>query len=461
MIVINLFTGITCVESSFLLQVFSLEKGQEDLKFVYDTLKNVFLAFPPYCLGRGLIDIAYNDYYNSFYAKTGQLSKMRSPFEWDITTRNLVAMACIGVVSFVFTLLLEYNFFRFEWLPLVNRLRKRSLNDSITSPSHHRANYGRGREDTDVAAERERVEANFFDQESRLNSRSDRLVIKSLRKVYDKRVVCFVSGICDRIRALWTKRPYKSAEFVAVKDLTFGVPEGECFGLLGVNGAGKTTTFKVYYLNYFNLTLIIIICLKIIINYYSNKFIFKQQKMLTTDLTPSSGNIFITDQDQHEYYIDALTNKRMYWNQIGYCPQFDALYDELTPAEHIKLFARLKGVRSRYEQVLCDSLLKRLDLTKYENKAVGALSLGNKRKLSTALALVGNPSFILLDEPTTGQDPVSRRRLWEEIINLTRQKNRSVLLTSHSMEECEALCTRLVINLARFNPFFIYKLKFN
>lgn len=185
--------------------------------------------------------------------------------------------------------------------------------------------------------------------------------------------------------------------------------------------------------------------------------------MLTTDLVPSSGNIFITNPSKTEnnsegHYIDALINKGVFWNEIGYCPQFDALYDELTPAEHIRLFARLKGVRSRYEQVLVDSLLKRLDLTKYENKAAGALSLGNRRKLSTALALVGNPSFILLDEPTTGQDPVSRRRLWEEIINLTRQKNRSVLLTSHSMEECEALCTRLVIY--HFLYFYLFIVKY-
>lgn len=112
LIVINLFTGITCVESSFLLQVFSFEK---DLKFIYDTVKSLFLIFPPYCLGRGLIDIAYNDYYNTFYAKTGQFSKMRSPFEWDITTRNLIAMACIGCVSWVLTLLFEYCFFVISW----------------------------------------------------------------------------------------------------------------------------------------------------------------------------------------------------------------------------------------------------------------------------------------------------------------------------------------------------------
>ena len=185
-----------------------------------------------------------------------------------------------------------------------------------------------------------------------------------------------------------------------------------------MNGAGKTTTFK----------------------------------MLTTDLTPTDGHIYLTESSNQtitnenvSHTFDALSNKKSYWNHIGYCPQFDALYDELTPADHIRLFARIKGVRTKHEQVLCDALIKRLDLTKYTNKPVGSLSLGTKRKLSTALALVGNPSIVLLDEPTSGMDPTAKRRLWQEIINLTRQKNRSVLLTSHSMEECEVLCTRLAM----------------
>lgn len=403
LIVINLFTGITCVESSFLLQVFSLEKDEQDLKMVYDILKNVFLMFPPYCLGRGLIDIAYNDYYNSFYAKTGQLSKIRSPFEWDITTKNLVAMAGIGFISWIFTLLLEYEFFKFKWLRCFKRLMRRS-SSTVSSP----ARLGRPgvlmREDQDVANERARVENHIKSGVMQ----GDRLVIHGLRKVYEKSRLFSWKLVWNKISSFVFKSELKSNDFVAVKNLTFGVPEGECFGLLGVNGAGKTTTFK----------------------------------MLTTDLTPTNGSVFLMGSDAQ--YIEAFGNKKVYWNQIGYCPQFDALYDELTPTEHIKLFARLKGVRAKYEDILCDSLLKRLDLDRYANKLTGALSLGNKRKLSTALALVGNPSFILLDEPTTGQDPVSRRRLWEEIINLTRQKNRSVLLTSHSMEECEALCTRLV-----------------
>nr|UOU03311.1 ATP-binding cassette subfamily A2 [Brachionus rubens] len=380
LIVVNLFTGITCVEASFLLQVFSFDA---DLKFIYDFLKVAFLIFPPYCLGRGLIDIAYNDYYNTFYEKTGQMSKVRSPFEWDITTRNLVAMACIGVISWVFTLLLEYEFFKFKWL------RRRVESRTISKSS-----YLGKKEDADVQVERFRIE--------NCDTQNDQLILKNLKKIYDQKRSFSWNNLLSGFKIKDKK------QFVAVKNLSFGVPEGECFGLLGVNGAGKTTTFK----------------------------------MLTTDLEPTSGQVFINDNNS---LIDALRHKKSYWNKIGYCPQFDALYDELTPKEHILLFARIKGVKTKHDKILADNLLERLDLLQYANKPAGALSLGNKRKLSTAIALVGNPSIILLDEPTSGQDPVSRRKLWEEIINLTRIKNKSVLLTSHSMEECEALCTRLAI----------------
>ena len=100
--------------------------------------------------------------------------------------------------------------------------------------------------------------------------------------------------------------------------------------------------------------------------------------------------------------LNSLSHKRSYWKNIGYCPQFDALYDELTPADHLRLFARLKGIKSEYENIIVKNLLRRLDLLQYQDKPVGSLSLGNKRKLSTALALVGNPSVVFLDEPTSG-----------------------------------------------------------
>ncbi len=243
LIVINLFTGITCVESSFLFQVFSFDK---DLKFVYDMMKSLFLIFPPYCLGRGLIDIAYNDYYNTFYLKTGQLNKIRSPFEWDITTRNLLAMALIGVLSWVFTLLLEYDFFKFKWC----RIRPRSLMDRSNQMTNSSRNI---KEDVDVNDERIRIDHALNTQLNSTNN--DRLVLRNLRKVYyKKRRISFAnlySKLSSLLKSIWRTRSYvlldkkeqkKSNEFIAVNNLTFGVPQGECFGLLGVNGAGKTTT---------------------------------------------------------------------------------------------------------------------------------------------------------------------------------------------------------------------------
>ena len=343
----------------------------------------MFLIFPPYCLGRGMIDIAYNDYYNLFYAKTGQFDKILSPFEWEITKQKLVVMASVGAISWIVTLLIEYDVFKFKFFQ-----NKRKIDFKQNS-------FDKKSEDCDVYSERIRVENDL--------SMSDTLVLRGLRKVYWKNAN-FFNFIYRKLFGKVKRRE----KLVAVENLSFGVPLGECFGLLGVNGAGKTTTFK----------------------------------MLTTDLEPSGGSIFAAGDSG---FINGLTDIKKYWNLIGYCPQFDALYDELTPSDHLRLFARLKGIQSKYEQELCTSLLKRLDLTKYANYPVGTLSLGNKRKLSAAISLVANPAIVLLDEPTTGMDPVSRRKLWQEIINLIRTKKHSVLLTSHSMEECEVLCTRLVI----------------
>ena len=133
------------------------------------------------------------------------------------------------------------------------------------------------------------------------------------------------------------------------------------------------------------------------------------------------------------------------------------------------MFARLRGIPERQIKEVVEIEITRLDLKKHADKKCGtyryvlitsflslslSLSLmplllaycsgGNKRKLSTAIALVGNPPIVLLDEPTTGMDPTTRRYLWDVVIGVIKE-GRSVVLTSHSMEECEALCTRLAI----------------
>ncbi|XP_069645365.1 retinal-specific phospholipid-transporting ATPase ABCA4 isoform X4 [Haliaeetus albicilla] len=189
----------------------------------------------------------------------------------------------------------------------------------------------------------------------------------------------------------------------AVDRLCVGIRPGECFGLLGVNGAGKTTTFK----------------------------------MLTGDTDVTSGDAVVAGNS-------ILTHISNVHQNMGYCPQFDAIDDLLTGREHLYLYARLRGVPAEEIKRVAEWGIQKLGLPMYADHLAGTYSGGNKRKLSTAIALIGCPPLILLDEPTTGMDPQSRRLLWDSIVSVLRD-GRAVVLTSHSMEECEALCTRLAI----------------
>uniref|UniRef100_A0AAV2MPG3 ATP-binding cassette sub-family A member 2 n=1 Tax=Knipowitschia caucasica TaxID=637954 RepID=A0AAV2MPG3_KNICA len=195
----------------------------------------------------------------------------------------------------------------------------------------------------------------------------------------------------------------KMGRIVAVDRLCLGVRPGECFGLLGVNGAGKTSTFK----------------------------------MLTGDESTTGGEAFISGNS-------VLKELLRVQQSIGYCPQFDALFDDLTAREHLQLYTRLRGAPWSDQSRVVEWALQKLDLCEYADEPAGTYSGGNKRKLSTAIALIGFPPLIFLDEPTTGMDPKARRFLWNLILDIIKT-GRSVVLTSHSMEECEALCTRLGI----------------
>lgn len=129
---------------------------------------------------------------------------------------------------------------------------------------------------------------------------------------------------------------------------------------------------------------------------------------------------------------------------LGYCPQFDALDPLLTGREHLRLYARLRGLDEASVKREAESGLRRLGLVAYADRCAGTYSGGNKRKLSTAIALIGDPSVVFLDEPTSGMDPGARRFLWNSVLEMVRG-GQAVVLTSHSMEECEALCSRLGI----------------
>ena len=182
-----------------------------------------------------------------------------------------------------------------------------------------------------------------------------------------------------------------------------GVPRGECFGLLGVNGAGKTTTMR----------------------------------MITGDTEITSGDVFVGGHSVHTHRDKARQH-------LGYCPQFDALPDKLTVKETVALYARIRGVPAGRVQQCVQDMIKCMCLEAHQDQCCEYLSGGNKRKLSTALALIGDPDVILLDEPSTGVDVGARRFLWEVIGGL-RERGHAIVLTSHAMEECQVLCTRLTI----------------
>ncbi|KRZ43378.1 Retinal-specific ATP-binding cassette transporter, partial [Trichinella pseudospiralis] len=189
--------------------------------------------------------------------------------------------------------------------------------------------------------------------------------------------------------------------FTAVNKLCFEVHRGECFGLLGHNGAGKTTTFK----------------------------------MITRRCSVTSGSILFPAKKR---------DNMKYQSEIGYCPQFDALDPRLTARETLLFYAKIKGIQKEFQNPTVDYFIHRLKIEAYADRLVGKYSGGIKRRLSTAVALIGNPYIILLDEPTAGMDAESRRFLWDVILERVHCGH-SVLFTSNSMEECEVLCNRVGI----------------
>ncbi|VEN45882.1 unnamed protein product [Callosobruchus maculatus] len=192
-------------------------------------------------------------------------------------------------------------------------------------------------------------------------------------------------------------------KFLAVNGLSVGVKRYECFGLLGANGAGKTTTFK----------------------------------MLTGDVRMTYGEGWIMG-----YRIRK--EMRKIHKVIGYCPQFDALLDELTALETIVMFSLIKGFRRSDASCLAEKLADILDFREHLNKQVRQMSGGNKRKLSAAVALIGDPTVLFFDEPTSGMDPATKH-FFKNVISKIRDQGKCIILTSHGLEECETLCTRLAI----------------
>lgn len=153
---------------------------------------------------------------------------------------------------------------------------------------------------------------------------------------------------------------------------------------------------------------------------------------------PSSGQIQLENQN-------AIGDLSLVQNKIGYCPQMNTLVDTMTVWEHMLFFAMIKGVPKREQVELVETMIDQLGLSMFSNRESSTLSGGNKRKLQVAIAILACPPVVLLDEPSAGMDPEARRFMWRVVSRLTNAGTSAIVLTTHSMDEAEALSCKLGI----------------
>ncbi len=192
--------------------------------------------------------------------------------------------------------------------------------------------------------------------------------------------------------------------FTAVDNVSFAVEEGEVFGLLGPNGAGKSTLIR----------------------------------MLTTLLLPTEGTALVGGFDIVRQADDVR-------RAIGVIPQAMTSDLELSAAENLLIFAKLYGVPRERRKPLIAGLLAAVELTQWADAPVKNLSGGMRRRVEIARGLVHEPSILFLDEPTTGLDPVSRTSVWDMLRRIKAERDLTVLLTTHYMDEADKLCDRIAI----------------
>jgi ABC-2 type transport system ATP-binding protein len=194
----------------------------------------------------------------------------------------------------------------------------------------------------------------------------------------------------------------KFGSFTANDNLTFDVFKGEIFGFLGANGAGKTTAIKI----------------------------------LSGLSSPTSGEVNVAGFDIYRQTEKIKKN-------IGYMSQKFSLYEDLTVAENIRLYAGIYGIPPKKRKAKMTELLKELEMESARNKLIAGLPLGWKQKLAFSVAIFHEPQIVFLDEPTGGVDPVTRRKFWD-LIYEAANNGITVFVTTHYMDEAE-YCDRVSI----------------
>ncbi|CAG9761787.1 unnamed protein product [Ceutorhynchus assimilis] len=382
MTLFSIFTG--CV--AFLI-VQILQTPTLDLEYVGNALHWVFLTVPHYSLGTGIRDsytlFYYNDLCNSYY----KLCRQQHP--------NFTKEECLEIFPAVspYCKGLDDNYFKWESPGIGRNLVFSFITGFVLLVSLLITEFKLFSKITYKIRQKysPKYPVDVPDEDSDVQAEKN--------KIRDTPHEELISNYTMVLKDL--TKYYKN--FVAVNGLCLGVKTHECFGLLGINGAGKTSTFK----------------------------------MLTGDVKVSHGDAWVNG--------NSIKNQmKQVQKSIGYCPQFDALLDDLTARETLLMFSLLRGIPFGQCKKVAEQLATDFDYTRHLDKRVKELSGGNKRKLSTSIALIGDPPVVYLDEPTTGMDVATKRYLWNALCQV-RDSGKTIVLTSHSMEECEALCTRLAV----------------
>ncbi|XP_040293101.1 ABC-type organic anion transporter ABCA8-like isoform X1 [Bufo bufo] len=236
--------------------------------------------------------------------------------------------------------------------------------------------------DEEVLAERERVKT--WKDTTNVEEKPT-IIVDSLRKEFKEKAGSFTC-----------KKRMKKA---AARHVSFCVKKGEVLGLLGPNGAGKTTSVL----------------------------------MLAGELKPTAGEVILCGAGEDSTAF------------MGFCPQFSPLWPTLTVKEHLEIYAAVKGMKKDDADQAIKRVSEALELKLHLNKPAKKLSAGVSRKVCFAISMLGNPTVALLDEPSTGLDPKGQQRLWRAIRAAFRNKERGAILTTHYMEEAEAVCDRVAI----------------
>ncbi|KAK8968288.1 ABC transporter A family member 7 [Platanthera guangdongensis] len=224
------------------------------------------------------------------------------------------------------------------------------------------------------------------------------IVHKLIQEPYRIQVV-----LCDNLKNVYP-RSDGNPEKHAVRELSLAISQRECFGILGPNGAGKTTFIN----------------------------------MVTGLTKPTSGTILVQG-------LDICKDMDKVHTLMGICPQHDSIWDTLAGREHLLFYGRLKNPKGDLLMQAVEDSLQAVNLLEkgVADKPAGQYSGGMKRRLSVAISIIGNPKVVYMDEPSTGLDPGSRKKVWN-VIQHTKSSS-TVILTTHSMQEAKALCDRLGI----------------